>query len=170
MNHKTNTGLFQYLESLGILETGTEEEIAEAKKAYRKNYLLDYKRKQRARQPEFNVHFSNENGDFYKVKKGAEKHHCTITTFIHDATLFYIEQKFIVPDKLQVLQIEQMIADCLNEIQTITKYRERYHYERDQKLESIEKLIVRLEQQIDNVFRHPPLQSASTDDYQNKVA
>lgn len=170
MNNKNNTGLSQYLESLGILETGTEQEIAEAKKTYRKCYLLDYKRKQRARQPEFNVNFSNENGDFYKVKKGAEKHHCTITTFIHDATLSYLSQTFIVPDKLQVLQIEQLLSDCLNEIQTITKYRERFHWERDRKFEAIEKCISKLEQQIDNVFRHPPLESASTDDYQNKVA
>lgn len=169
MSKKNNSGMWEYLESLGILEKGTEQEINAAKKTYRKIYLLIYKQQQREHKPEFNINFSKENGDFNKVKKEAEKHHCTITAFIHDATLAYINQTFVVPNTLQIAQLEQILSDCLNQVQTITKYREKYHWERDRKLETIEKIIERVEQQIDEVFRHPPLLPVSSNDHQNKI-
>lgn len=161
--------MWQYLESLGILEKGSVEEINAAKKTYRKKYLLEFKQKQRLKKPEFNVNFSKENGAFGKVLKEAERHHCTITLFIHDATLAYINQSYVVPNSLQIAQLEQILSNCLNEIQTIVKFKEKFHWERDRKLETIEKRIEKLEQQIDVVFRHPPLLSSTSNDHQNKI-
>ncbi|MFZ2205514.1 MAG: hypothetical protein WAV23_02905 [Minisyncoccia bacterium] len=169
MSKKSNSGMWEYLESLGILEKGTEEEINIAKKTYRKKYLLEFKQKQRIKKPEFNINFSKENGEFGKVSKEAEKHHCTITAFIHDATLAYINQSYVVPNTLQIAQLEQILSDCLNEIQTIVRFKEKYHWERDRKLETIEKRIEKLEQQINEVFRHPTLLSSTSHDHQNQV-
>ena len=169
MSKKNKNGMLEYLDSIGILEKGTEEEINAAKKTYRKKYLLEFKQKQRQNKPEFNINFSKENGDFYKVKKGAEKHRCTITAFIHNATLAYISQTFVVPNILQIAQLEQILSDCLNEIQIVTKYREKYHWERDRKLESIEKIIEKVEQRIDEVFRKPTILTVSQHDHQNQI-
>lgn len=169
MSKKNKNGMLEYLDSIAILEKGTEEEINAAKKTYRKKYLLEFKQKQRQNKPEFNINFSKENGDFNKVKKEAEKHHCTITAFIHNATLAYINQSFVVPNTLQIAQLEQILSDCLNQIQTITKYREKYHWERDRKLETIEKIIEKVEQRIDEVFRKPVMLTASQHDHQNKI-
>jgi hypothetical protein len=170
MSKKNNTGMWEYLESLGILERGTEEEINVAKKNYRKKYLLEFKQKQRLKKPEFNVNFSKENGEFNKVVKEAEKHHCTITLFIHDATLAYINQSYVVPNSLQIAQFEQILSDCLNEIQTIVRFKEKFFWERDRKLETIEKRIEKLERQINEVFRHPSLLSNTSHDHQNKIS
>ncbi len=160
--------MWEYLESLGILEKGTLEEIEVAKKTYRKKYLLEFKQKQRSHKPEFTINFSKENGEFNKLEKEATKHQLTITGFIHLATLAYINQTYLVPNTLQIARLEQILSECLNEIQSIVRFKEKYHWERDRKLETIEKRIEKLEKQIDNVFRHPPL-LIQQNDCQNQV-
>ena len=159
----------EYLESVGILEKGSPEEIETAKKAYRKNYLLSYKQKQRSRKPEFTINFSKDKGEFGKVEKEAKRHDLAITGFIHFATLAYINQTYLVPNALQISKLEQVLSDCLNEIQSIVRFKEKYHWERNSKLEAIEKKIEKLEKQIDEIFRHPPLCN-QPHDRQNQIA
>jgi len=156
MSRKTNNGLWEYLERTGILENGTDEEIKAAKKAYRKEYLLKYKQKQRTHKPEFNVNFSNEKGEYHKIKEAAKNHKLTITSFIRRATIAYINQKFIVPNIDQVAKLEQILSQCLNEIQSLVKVRDRFFWERDKRLEKIENRIEKLEIEINDVFRNPP--------------
>ena len=157
MSKKNNSAMWEYLESLGILEKGTDEEIKAAKKAYRKIYLLKYKQKQRENKPEFNIYFSNENGEYGRVESAAKKHNMTVTAFIKKAVMAYIEQKYIVPDPLQIGRLEQVLSECLNEIQTIVKTKERFLFDREDKYKAIEKKIEKLEAQIDAIFRHPKL-------------
>jgi hypothetical protein len=84
---KHKGAIWDYLETTGVLENGTDEEIKQAKKAYRKAYYLDYKRNQRANKPEFIVNFSSENGEYSRVKMAAERHKMPMTTFIRSAVL-----------------------------------------------------------------------------------
>ena len=146
-----------YLEAVGVLENGTDEEIKLAKKAYRKEYYLKYKRNQRTHRPEFTINFSSENGEFYKVLHEAKRHKLSITAFIHLAVLAYINQSFIVPNTEQVAYLEQVLSQCLNEIQSIVRVKEKYHWEREQKFNAIEKRIEKLEFDINQIFRNPPL-------------
>lgn len=148
--------MWEYLESTGVLERGNDEEIKAAKKAYRKIYHLNYKRSQRMQKPEFNVYFSNKNGEFGRVEQAAKKHHLTVTAFIRKSVLAYLENRYIVPDPLQVARLERVLSDCLNEIQGIVKAKERFLFEREDKYKAIEKRIELLETQIDSIFRHPP--------------
>lgn len=157
MSKKSNSAMWDYLESLGILEKGTDEEIKAAKKAYRKIYLLKYKQKQRENKPEFNVYFSNENGEYGRVESAAKKHNMTVTAFIRKTVLAYIEQKYIVPDPLQIGKLEQVLSECLNEVQKIVKTKERFLFDREDKYKAIEKRIEKLETQIDAIFRHPQM-------------
>lgn len=71
----------------------------------------------------------------------------------------YLEQTFIVPNVLQIAELEQLLSNCLNEVQSIVRTRERYHWEREQKLEAIEKIIIRLEEKVNQLFRNPPVAS-----------
>jgi len=155
MSKRTNSGLWEYLESLGILERGTDEEIKAAKKAYRKEYLLKYKQKQRSRKPEFTVSFPNEKGEYNRVEYAARNHKMTITAFIRAATIAYISKTFIVPDRGQIARIEQMLAQFLNEIKTIIWQKERFYWQREQKYEAIEKRITKLEEEIELFIRQP---------------
>ena len=150
--------IWEYLESTGILEKGTEQEIKLAKQAYRKDYLLKYKQNQRTKKPEFTVNFSESNGEYNKVEQAAKGHKMTITRFIHESVLAYISQTFVVPNADQIAYLEQLLSDCLNQIQTILKPKEKYAWEKERKLEEIEKKIQGLEIAINNLFRKPPLE------------
>jgi hypothetical protein len=156
MSKKNNRAMWEYLESIeGLLERGSDAEIKEAKKAYRKTYLLKYKQKQRLEKPEFNVNFSTEGGEYDRVEQASKRHDMTITAFIREATLSYITKTYVVPDKMGIAHIEQLLANCLNEIQTIIKQKEHYSFEREQKCEIIEKRIEKLEEEINQFFRQP---------------
>ena len=157
MSKKNNSAMWDYLESLGILEKGTDEEIKAAKKAYRKIYFLKYKQKQRENKPEFSVYFSNENGEYGRVESAAKKHNMTVTAFIKKAVMAYIEQKYIIPDPLQIGKLEQVLSECLNEVQKIVKTKERFLFDREDKYKAIEKRIEKLESEIDFIFRNPKM-------------
>lgn len=153
-----NGGMWEYLEQVGVLENGTDAEIKAAKRAYRKIYFLGYKREQRIQKPEYTINFSKDNGEFETVLKGAKRHKLTVPSFVRQATLAYINQTFLVPNREQVAHLEQLLSDCLNEIQTIVRFKERFNFQREEKLEKIEKRIEKLEGDIDRLFRNPKLQ------------
>ena len=162
-----NGKLWEYLESAGVLEKGSDEEIKVAKKAYRKQYLLLFKQKQRIIKPEYIITFSKENGEYDRITLAAKRHKMTVTAFVHSASLAYLSNAFVVPDRLQIARLELLLSEALNEIKTIVKPKEKFFWEREQRLERIEKRIEKLEVQIDEVFRNPPLISH---DRQNQIA
>jgi hypothetical protein len=150
-------GMWDYLESSGVLEKGTNEEIKIAKKAYRKEYYLKYKRSQRLQKPEFTVNFSNDKGEYSIIQNAAKRHKMTVTAFIQASSLAYLNRRYLVPNQDQIASLEQILSQCLNEIQSIVQVREKYHWEREQKFEAIEKRIEKLETEIAQIFRNPPL-------------
>ncbi len=154
-NKKNNSEMWLYLDALGILETGTEEEIKAAKKLYRKNYLLKYKQHQRASRPEITIPLSKDNGDYSLIAASAKKHKMSIIAFIRSAAKSYINKTYIVPDKYQVAEIELSLANCLNEIQTIARRKERLFFDREQKYQLIEKRIEKLSSEINSILRYP---------------
>jgi hypothetical protein len=157
-NMKNRKGvMWEYLNVLGVIENGTDEEIKAAKKAYRKEYYLRYKRNQRSTKPEFIINFSSNNGEYSKVKRAAERHKMTMTAFIRSTVLAYLDQRFVVPNADQLAHLEQILSQCLNEIQKLVGAKEKYYWSREEKFEAIEKRIEKLESDIDQVFRHPPL-------------
>jgi hypothetical protein len=166
MRKNRNSKLWEYLETSGVLEKGTGEEIKAAKRSYRKKYFLEYKQKQRQNKPEYVINFSKENGEHDRILKAAKRHNMSTSGFIHSASLAYIENRFIIPDRIQVAQLEQLLSECLNEIKTLVKTKERFFYGREDKIDVIEKSIIKLEAQISEVFRNPPL----IHDHQNQIA
>ena len=147
--------MWKYLESRGVLENGTDEEIKKAKKDYWKIYFTKQKRIQRAKQHEFTMRFSKGKEEYSKVEFMAKQHRMKTTKFIKSAVLAYINKSYIVPDRLQIAELEQLLSQCLNEIQTIVKQKERFHYERELKYEVIEKRIEALEEEIAKALKCP---------------
>lgn len=164
---KQNSNIWQYLNSVGVLEGGNEEAIKRAKHAYRKSYLLKYKQRQRANKPECTVSFKKEDGEYERVLLAAKKHNLKITSFVRAATLSYMNQNYLVPNKVQIGRLEQLLSESLNEVQKIARQKERFNWDREQKYEAIEKLILKLERNIGEVFRNPPL--LPNHDNQNQI-
>jgi hypothetical protein len=160
--------MWEYLDTLGVLEKGSDEEIKAAKKAYRKNYFLRYKQEQRKKKPEYNICFSKENGEYKRIAEAAKRHNMTVTAFVHKASLAYLDNSYIVPDRIQVAQLEQLLSDCLNEVKQLVSKRERFFWDKENKIHSIEKRIEKLEREIHEVFYNPPLKIQY--DSQNKIA
>ena len=155
-NEKKHKGaMWDYLESIGVLEKGTDEEIKYAKRAYRKHYILDYRRKQRVGKPEFNVCLSKSNGDYFMISSAAKQHRMTITAFLRASALAYTNKTFIVPDRLVLAELKLLLSQCLNEIQTIVKQKEKYFWGKDEKLKDIEKRIEKLESEINEKLKQP---------------
>ena len=165
-NTRRSKALWEYLELAGVLN-GSEAEIKEAKRTYRKKYFLAYKKRQRSKKPEFTICLSRENGEYKKLSDAAKKHHMAIPSFIKSSAFAYLQQVYLVPDRLLTAELEQLLADCLNEIKSITSIKEKYFWQRDEKIAAIEKRIEKLEGQINHLFANPPL--ASSNDSQNKI-
>ena len=151
-----NSGMWAYLDASGVLEKGTEADIKAAKKAYRKQYHLNYIRKIRASKPEFTVNLSKGNGEYSRILSAAKHHGRTVPTFLRLAVLAYINKTFIVPDRLMVAKLEQLLAQCLNEIQQIVRQKEKYFWGKEQKFKDIENRIDKLESEISEVLKQPP--------------
>ncbi len=168
MRKNRNSPMWEYLEAAGVLEKGTDEEIKAAKRLYRKKYLLRYKQQQRGSKPEYTVNFSKDSGEYERIILAAKRHKMPVTTFLRSAALAYLNRTYIVPDPIRIARLEQLLSDCLNEIKTIAKTKERFFWGREQKVEEIEKRIVKLESDISEVLRNPPL--AFPHDHQNQIA
>lgn len=109
--------LYQYLESLGILEQGTEEEISAAKKQYWATYKAAWRKAKRSAETEF---ITSWNDDELKIlDDAAKRHHTSRTRFIKQATLAYIDSVYIVPDSKAVRSIAQLIGLALNSLQEL---------------------------------------------------
>lgn len=150
-----NIGLWAYLESTGVLTNGTDAEIKAAKKQYRKQYILNYKRNQRIENVEYSILLSAKNGELEKIKTEADRHKTTNTAFLKLAVLAYINKTFIVPDKAQVAQLEQLLMKCLNEIKLLSGSRFFKDGEKI-KYELLAKRIEKLEIELSALFRKPP--------------
>lgn len=168
MAKRTSKAMWDYLEASGALASGSDEAIKAAKQAYRKQYLLDFKRKQRKSKAEYAVTFSKSNGEHHRIQHGARRHGMTVTAFVRKAALAYLDRTYLVPNGQQIARLEQLLADCLNEIKAVVNKKEKFFWERDNKLEAVERRIEKLEQQIDEALRHPPL--LNPDDRQNQIA
>ena len=165
---RPKSGMWDYLDAAGVLEKGSDEEIKAAKRQYRKQYFLLYKQRQRANKPEFTVTLSKETGDYQTISNAAKKHKMPPTAFLREATLSYLRQTYLIPDRYQIARLEQHLSDCLNEIKSIASVKERFYWQRDEKLNSIEKRIARLEMQINDALKNPPI--VSNNDHQNQIA
>jgi len=151
----TKSGIWAYLDASGVLEKGTKEEIRAAKKEYRKKYLLNYKRKQRTKKPEFAVCLSKDDGEYSKILSESKKHKSTVPAFLKLATLAYISKTYIVPDRLLIAKLEQLLSQCLNEIQLIVRLKEKYFWGKEEKFKVIENRIAKLESELNELFNKP---------------
>jgi hypothetical protein len=154
-SEKNIPGLRAYLDSLGLLANGTEEQILAARRAYRKIYLTDYKKKQREENPEFSVLLSRQKGEYNRIVTSARRHKLTVPGFLKSATLAYIDKTFLVPDRELIVKLVGLLSYCLNEIQQIGSGKEKNYWQIEKKYDAIEKRISGLEEYITRLFSEP---------------
>ncbi len=153
MKHKTN--LYAYLDAIGVLEHGTDAEIKEAKRIYRRKYMTAYRRKQREDRPEYNVSLSQKNGDCDKIHLAAKQHNMTVSAFLRRATLAYLDRVYILPSRALLVRLDQLLMNSLNEVRSITGIREKHHWQQEEKIAAIAAHVNRLQQDVRALIAQP---------------
>lgn len=105
---KRGNDLYAYLDSIKILENGTDEAITFAKKEYWKNYRAVWRKSQRKRTKQVTVSFDTL--EFEIIIATARKHQLSKTKMIKQACLAYISKTYIVVDRIAISKIQQLLA------------------------------------------------------------
>ena len=117
---KTYTGIYDFLEKEGYLtDDSTPEHIEEGKKQYRRWYKNFHKKQSRKNKPEITVIFTNK-ADYRKVQNQAKKHNRSLSAFLRDCVLSYINNGQYIqlhPDKYT--SIEQYLKITEHHVQKI---------------------------------------------------
>jgi hypothetical protein len=149
--------MWDYLDQCGVLENGTDADIKAAKREYKKQYFKRYRQERRTDKPEYSVGFSRKNGEYGKIVLAAKQHGMTVTRFVREAALAYLDRRYIIVLPRRAAQLQQLLMDCLNEIKGISQLKERYSFNREQKVEAITVRVGKLEEQIRETLHFPQL-------------
>ena len=115
------------------------------KKKYKNMYQLQYMKKYRTDRNEYTINFAKREEENKLLQKAAKKYRLSVTAFIKQSALAYLNKTFLVPDQEQVNTIEQMLSQFLNEV----RQRKNLPYN------EIEKRIESIESKVDKLLRHP---------------
>lgn len=114
MKRAKKKGIYDYLDSIKVLETGTDEEIALARKTYWKSYKTEWRRKKRKEEKELTTSWTAD--ELTELINAAKKHKVSKTKFIKISTLAYIDKRYIGTDQIEVRRIAQLLAVTYNSI------------------------------------------------------
>ncbi len=113
--------MYEYLEASGVLDTGTEEAIAEVRKEYWKKYKATWRKQKRQTEKELTTSWTAD--EIKELTKAARHHNMSRVAFIKSAAIAYANKSFIVPDKTGVQRITQLLAMNYNLIQELIEER-----------------------------------------------
>jgi len=116
---KRYEAFYTYLEP--FLVRGNEVEIAQAKKAYRKNYKTEWRKAHRKEIKEITITWNKE--EYNILQKEAKRHKQSVTRFVKSATMTYFNKCYIVPNQDSVNKTLQLIALTYNKIEELEENR-----------------------------------------------
>jgi hypothetical protein len=115
---KKKSGVYAYLSSIQVLETGTELEIARARKEYWKEYKANWRKQQRTETMAFTIICTKAEGK--EISEWARKHKRSPSQFIKEACVFgYMRKQYIVPDVYAANEIRQLLAVNYNTLKRL---------------------------------------------------
>ncbi|MEM7368708.1 MAG: hypothetical protein AAF587_08890 [Bacteroidota bacterium] len=156
MNRNYLDGQQEYLESIGVLENGSPEEIRAAKAEFKKLYQKEYRRQRRASHPETTVTLPKDEWSY--LSKEAKRHHLTLPKFLRKSSLAYLKQEYIVPNPQAVARIEQLLSLAQTDTLIIAKHlRQLGHETLAEAYDALSDRYTRLEQKLSQLLRQPSL-------------
>ncbi len=143
----------EYLTRLGLLESGTKEQIQEAKKTYRKIYQKWIKAQYKCtkRRVEFSLSRSEE--QFLNPK--AEQHGMKLPQFMKDSALCYNRQEYLLPSNSAVFALETGILRQGNNINQVALGKNIHGLSTDDDIRAIRYHLNQQEKIISKAFREP---------------
>lgn len=110
MNRKTNTksGIYNYLEALGVLKNGDAATIKAAKALYYKNYKREWRKAKRNAQKSFEILLNDLQLGI--IGTAAKKHGRSKTSFIREAAIAYCNKQYLVPKLEVIFEIRELLT------------------------------------------------------------
>jgi len=112
---KKKSGVYTYLNGTKVLETGSDLDIAKARKEYWTGYKAEWRRKQRQEAKEFTIVCSLQEAK--EILETARKHKRSLSNFIKESCLAYLNKRYLVPDIVAINSIRQQLAMNNNTLQ-----------------------------------------------------
>lgn len=109
MSHKQNrtSGVYQYLEQSGVLESGTAEEIAAVHKEYWRLYKRIWKRNKRYNEHEFKVYYTED--EYKAIVQAARLQRTSKTRYIKESSLSFANGNLSLPNHAQLALIIELL-------------------------------------------------------------
>ena len=95
---KYGIGVYEYLESIGVLANGSDFDITRCKEKYWKEYRKQWKKSKRLQSKSYEVQFSFKENHLIASK--AEQHSLSITSFIKQLAIASSTDKSFIDQKL----------------------------------------------------------------------
>lgn len=115
-NIKRSSGIYAFLESTGLLEKGSVEDIQRVKKQYWATARKEWKKNKRKECKSYTIFFNQP--ELKIVTRSAKNYHYSITNFIKQASLCYNTNQSII-DKKIVGEIREAISLHYSKLQTL---------------------------------------------------
>jgi hypothetical protein len=107
-----HTGYYTYMTP--FLATGHTNVIDEAKKEWRRKYKADWRKQKRKQVKEITTAWTKE--EYKTLKDEAKRHKQSVTRFIKESSVAYMDKRYITPHEAQVTKIMQLLALTYNSI------------------------------------------------------
>ena len=132
-----------------FFEKGNDTEIRQAKLEWRRMYKAQWRKEHRRKCKEITASWDND--EYRMLKAEAKRHKLSITMFIKQATIGYVDKRYIPLQRQEVTKILQLLALTFNVIDELGQ-EEQLNYETAKELKNE---ITRLEQSIRVVLFSP---------------
>ena len=152
---RRNTKQRQWLQENGYLN-GSSELLTEGKAEWKRKYQREYQKARRKRMKYVVVSLTDEEAD--QLRNQAKEHHQTLTTYLREAALAYDQNRYLIPDNEQLIQLQEELAFIrynLDDIKTMAS--RSFGSEKEQQFDLALDRIAYLDNYIQTALLHPPL-------------
>jgi len=114
---KHHSGLYEHLQKAGVLEGGSNDAIQQAKNDYWKSYKINWMKEKRKEAKAFTILYSKQ--EQATIEKFAKQYGMSPTKMIKQASLAYLKQEYVIPNKDTVGKIRELLVLNYNSLQEL---------------------------------------------------
>lgn len=145
--------IIEYLTSSGVLDTGSSEDIAAAKKERRRQYLTAKKREYRKTHKSVTLSFPN--SEMRALQKEAAEHKMKVPAYLRACIEVAREQAYILPNTDAVHQIELLLRRISTNTNQIARLANSMSMPPVRAIKEIREHLVFFEETFTKMFREP---------------
>jgi hypothetical protein len=114
---KYHSELYAYLQKAGVLEGGSNEAIKQAKNEYWKLYKRNWIKEKRKEAKAFTILYSKQ--EQATIERYSKEHGMSPTKMIKQASLAYLKQGYVIPNRETVGKIRELLSLNYNSLQQL---------------------------------------------------